>query len=331
VGEVIFPNTVPPFFPSYVNVAPPPDASTYEHRLAGLRAHNRWLADFCSEFPERRAGIGQIFVNDLDDTLEDLQFIKEQGLRGGVLLPAVPPDAVWLKQLNDPYYDRLWAACQDLELVVNSHSGPGSPQYAPVPSSALIQVMEFDVFAHRQLLFMILGGVFERFPRLQFVMTEQGASWIPPMLARMDAMLERVRTTGAMGELRFSSEHVLPRSATEYFQSNVHIGVSQPSRADVATIDVLGSGFFMWGSDYPHDEGTAPFTREHLRQVFWDRPPEVVRELVGGNAARLYGFDLDALAPLAARVGPRVDEVATPLDRLPDNPNEALLRNAAVA
>ena len=35
--------------------------------------------------------------------------------------------------------------------------------------------------------------------------------------------------------------------------------------------------------------------------------------MVGGNAARVYGFDLDALAPVAARIGPRVDEVAVPL------------------
>src|SRR5205823_2738370 len=58
VGEVIFPNTVPPFFPSFVLFAPQPTPETYEHRLAGLRAHNRWLVDWCGEFPERRAGIG---------------------------------------------------------------------------------------------------------------------------------------------------------------------------------------------------------------------------------------------------------------------------------
>ena len=62
VGEVVFPNTVPPFFPSFVLFAPQPTADTYEHRLAGIRAHNRWLVDWCNEFPERRAGIGQIFL-----------------------------------------------------------------------------------------------------------------------------------------------------------------------------------------------------------------------------------------------------------------------------
>jgi hypothetical protein len=35
--------------------------------------------------------------------------------------------------------------------------------------------------------------------------------------------------------------------------------------------------------------------------------------MVGANAAELYGFDLDALAPVAARVGPAIAEVATPL------------------
>ena len=42
----------------------------YEHRLAGIRAHNRWLADWCGAFPERRAGIGQIFLNDVDDAID---------------------------------------------------------------------------------------------------------------------------------------------------------------------------------------------------------------------------------------------------------------------
>ena len=60
----------------------------------------------------------------------------------------------------------------------------------------------------------------------------------------------------------------------------------------------------MWGSDYPHYEGTFPYTREALR---WPSPgidPAEVQQIVGGNAAALYGFDLDALVPVAADVGP---------------------------
>src|SRR5215469_11653068 len=40
VGEVIFPNTVPPFFPSFLLFAGSPPTEYYERRLAGIRAHN---------------------------------------------------------------------------------------------------------------------------------------------------------------------------------------------------------------------------------------------------------------------------------------------------
>ena len=54
--------------------------------------------------------------------------------------------------------------------------------------------------------------------------------------------------------------------------------------------------------------------------------PTELRQILGANAADLYGFDLVDLAPVAAKVGPTVAEIATPLAGLPDNPNEALLR-----
>jgi hypothetical protein len=94
-------------------------------------------------------------------------------------------------------------------------------------------------------------------------------------------------------------------------------------------MDVVGIDRFMWGSDYPHDEGTYPYTREHLRQVFPGIEPAKLAQILCGNAARLYGFDLEALAPLAAQVGPSVEELAAPLTELPPEPNEALLRGVA--
>jgi hypothetical protein len=83
----------------------------------------------------------------------------------------------------------------------------------------------------------------------------------------------------------------------------------------------------MWGSDYPHDEGTYPFTREHLRQLFHDTPADELQRLLGGNAAKLYDFDLDKLAPIAATVGPTVAELSEPLTELPAEPNAALLKS----
>lgn len=79
------------------------------------------------------------------------------------------------------------------------------------------------------------------------------------------------------------------------------------------------------------DEGTYPFTREHLRQVFPGVPEGDMRRVLGENAAALYGFDLAALAPHAAAHGPTVAELARPLDALPEHPNEAMLKGASGA
>jgi predicted TIM-barrel fold metal-dependent hydrolase len=186
---------------------------------------------------------------------------------------------------------------------------------------------EVGFYSQRPFVQLLMAGVFERYPNLKFVMSEMGAAWLVPMLRHFDGFLKAIRDKGAIGEMRYSEEHILPRSATDYFKQNCWLGVSQPGPDDVKAIEVLGTERWMWGSDYPHDEGTAPFTREHLRQLFAPDPdPAEMQMLLGGNAAKLYGFDMDALEPLAEKYGPTVDEIAQPLTELPENPNEALLK-----
>jgi predicted TIM-barrel fold metal-dependent hydrolase len=331
VAEVIFPNTVPPFFPSFVLFAQPPKPDDYEHRLAGIRAHNRWIADFVAEAPERRAGIGQIFTNDIDDAIEDARWIAEHDLRGGVLLPNIAPDVHWVKPLFDPEYDRLWAVLEELGLPVNVHGGTGVPNYGPYPVSQLLYINEASFYSQRPLVQLLLSGVFERFPNLKFVMTETGCAWVPPLLDRLDQVMARIRDTGATGEIRYPKEIVLPKLPSEYFRQNCWVGVSQPGPADAAARSALGPDRFMWGSDYPHDEGTFPYTREHLRQIFHGTPEDEMRRILAGNAADLYHFDLAQLQPLGEQFGPTVEELGVPLTELPDPPNEALLKGVVTA
>ena len=326
VGEVIFPNTVPPFYPGFVLFAgPPKPGDEYEHRRAGIHAHNRWMKDFCAAKPAQRAGIGQFFLNDIDDAIEDVTWIKNNGLRGGVLLPTVAPDVTWVKPLYDPEYDRLWAVLQDLEIPVNLHGGTGSPNYGRYNATPMIMITEVGFYGARPFVHMLLSGVFERFPRLKFVLTETSAAMYPPMVRDMDTVIARV-AEGEIGELKYTKEQGLPRSATEYFQQNVWVGSSFPGPLDLEARHAYAPNRWMWGSDYPHDEGTQPFTREHLRQVFAGVEETELRELLGGNAAKLYDFDLKALAPLAEQYGPTYEELQQPLDKLPDNPNSALLK-----
>ena len=328
VGEVIFPNTVPPFFPNFVLFAQPPTPDEYELRHAGIQAHNRWMADYVSQKPEARAGIGQIFLNDLDDAIADVEWCHANGLRGGVLISSVPPTCDWIKPLYDPFYDPLWKRCAELDVPVNAHSGTGGPVYQKAPAMPLVHFLEIPFYSQRPLVYMILGGVFERVPNLKFVLTEAGCAWIPPLLGQLDDLMAGMRSN-AVGEMRFDGEIVPPKSATEYFRQSCYVGVSQPTPADVkAALGPVGIDRVMWGSDYPHEEGTHPYTREHLRQVMGHLPPEQLQQILAGNAAKLYHFDLDALRPAADKFGPTVAEIAEPLTALPEQPNQALMRSA---
>ncbi len=318
VAEVLFPNTVPPFYDRAYHVSPTAKPDRYAQWRAGTRAHNRWLAEFCAELPERRAGIGLIHLNDVDDAIEDVEWIAKHGLRGGILLPLPAPDDVHLKPLYSPDYDRLWAAIQDYDLVINQHSGQGGPDYGTDPGGDALWVLEMPFMVQRGFTQLIFGGVFERFPKLRFILTESGCAWAPGLLRQMDGIHMGMKM-GMMGEVDYSQSKTLAEPPSFYARRNCWYGASFPSPRDIAGRDYVGLDHILWGNDYPHYEGCYPHSRENMRLAFSDIDTHETRKMLGENAAALYGFDLDTLAPAAARVGISPEMVAVPLDEVPDS------------
>ncbi len=319
VGEVIFPNTIPPFFPQASLVHQPPGATAGDLALRweGLRAHNRWLADFCAAAPGRRAGIAQVLLHDVGSAVAEIRWAADAGLRGGVLLPGTP-EGSGLAPLYAPDYEPMWAACEELGLPMNHHTGSGSPDYGDYPEAKAMFLIEAVWFAHRTLWQLVFSGVMERHADLQFVFTEQGTSWVPELLMTLDyykGRMSGLHGAGGSQESIFGSE-LMARLSLEpsgYWKRQCQVGSSFIRREEVLMRDQIGVDRIMWGSDFPHREGCWPYSREHLRLAFAGVPTDEVAAMVGGNAARVYGFDLDALAPVAARIGPSVDAVAEPL------------------
>jgi predicted TIM-barrel fold metal-dependent hydrolase len=155
----------------------------------------------------------------------------------------------------------------------------------------------------------------ERHPDLQFVFTEQGTAWIPETLRTLDYFFDRMGRAGGSQEMEWGREIVgglsLPPSG--YWARQCHVGSSFLRPSECPLRHEVGVDRIMWGSDYPHLEGSWPYTTEALRLTFAGVDRAEVEAMLAGNAARLYGFDLAALAPVAARVGPAVAEVARPL------------------
>jgi predicted TIM-barrel fold metal-dependent hydrolase len=316
VAEVIFPNTQPPFAPrAGILFAAPPVGDSPEHRWAGLRAHNRWLADFCAEAPGRRAGVAQIMLANVEGSVAEVEWAREHGLFGGVLLPGAPPGS-GLEPIYAAQYEPIWAACEDFGMPLNHHAGGGVPDFGHhFPASMAMFMLEVTWWGHRALWHLMFSGVFDRHPTLQYTTTETGSAWIVDTLAELDSFFDRMKAGGQGSEAIFGAATVAGMSLrpSEYYQRQCHLGSSFLRPIECAMRHQIGVDQIMWGSDYPHIEGSYPFTRQHLRRTFAGVDPDEVQRMVGGNAAKLYGFDLDLLRPLAERFGPTVAEVAAPL------------------
>jgi hypothetical protein len=96
---------------------------------------------------------------------------------------------------------------------------------------------------------------------------------------------------------------------SEYFDRNVKIGSSNTRRRELARRYEIGVGNIMWGNDFPHPEGTWPYTRDFLRDRFWDVPVDETAQILGLNQAEFYGFDVAALQPIADRIGPTTEDL----------------------
>ncbi len=306
-AEVVFPGpdavtgtTGAPFGAGFNPVA----TRSPDHLLAGARAYNRWAAGLCRESPQRRAGlIVAPILGDLDGAITEIRRAHADGLSGGII---IPPQWGGYESYTSYRYDPVWAVCEELELPIHCHSGPAPQQdYGEVRGWMSVYGYETIFFTARPMWFMLLTGVFERFPRAKMAVTEAGSFWVADMLWRMDMMATREHGMRKMVDTR-GSLTMLP---SEYFDRNCAIGSSNTRRRELARRYEIGVGNIMWGNDFPHPEGTWPYTREFLRDRFWDIPIGETAQILGLNQAEFYGFDLGALQPIADRIGPTPEDL----------------------
>ena len=291
-----------------------PNGAVPELQWAGARAHNRWMAEFVAMAPERRFGLAQVPAFwDVDESLREIRWAREHGLRG-VLLPHL-----WVDQApyHHPRYEPMWALCQELGMVVHFHSGaaPASDYYGAdlfsqtpselpaqeMPGALGIYVTEVAWWLTRPLVFMIWGGVFERHPGLRVVVTEGSTIWVPELLHLMDHRYESHHFSAKLGT---GYRQHLRMKPSDYFRRNIRVGSSAMSRREAELRHEIGLQTILWGTDYPHPEGTWPQTRDMMVDVFRGLPEDDIAAMLGGNAAEFYEWDLEKLAPLAARIGP---------------------------
>jgi predicted TIM-barrel fold metal-dependent hydrolase len=270
--------------------------------MAGAQAHNRWLAELCATSPERRCGVALVPITAaIDDVLAEIRRAKESGL-GAVMIPAM-----WVNQTpyHDRRYDPVWALCEDLQMPVVTHSGAAArDEYG---DHLGIYVTEVTWWPARPLWFLLWSGVFERFPGLRFGVTEGGCWWLPGLLWAWDRLWMGQKGAEKLGKGAFAGKvEMLP---SEYVDRNVFTGLANVKRRELGMRYEIGIGNLCWGTDFPHPEGTWPNTRDWLVKTFFDIPIDETRRILGLNAAEIFGFDVEALTPLAEKIGPTPEDL----------------------
>jgi predicted TIM-barrel fold metal-dependent hydrolase len=301
-AEVIFFGTMPfdPFpFTSRTSGDPSGGMDTSDRAAAGMRIYNRWLSDFCSVEPERHVGLAHLPMWDIDLALQELEVARELGLKG-VNFPAPRRE---IAPYEDPAWDPFWSACEDLGMVLANHGGGGvTAAPATGPGAMFIYTTETVAMSrYTPVNRFVWGGVFEKHPRLKLVQTEQPGNWFGFVMDELDSQYRA-----------HADQLPLPKLPSEYLRSNYFVGASFQSHLE-AEGAVLGGydGNIIWGSDYPHGEGTfrfpdsfdeVPVTHLSLRATYAGLPADATRAMIGRNGVDVYGLDGAALEKVAARI-----------------------------
>ncbi len=273
-----------------------------ELAFAGAHAHNRFLVEMCAHSPERRGGIGLVPIcHDVARAVEEIEWLAERpGIRG-IMIPTMwrnhPP-------YNAPVYEPVWAACEAANLPVHVHSGEAPKE--EYNDHIGIYLAEVVWWTHRPIAHLLFSGAFERHPGLKFVVTEGAGFWVPDMKWKWDQYFGGGHTTKKMAAMM---QGIISKLPSDYFGTNIFVGASTMSREEIRRRHSIGCDCVMWGTDYPHPEGTWPNTVPRLRSDFGGVPVGDARKMLGETAARCYGFDPAELAPIVERVGPTPDDL----------------------
>jgi hypothetical protein len=224
-----------------------------------------------------------------------------------------------LPSFDDPVWEPLFATCAERSMPLTTHIGVKMlPPISHGPATTGLRLMESPFVCGRGLWHLVLAGVFDRHPTLQFVIAECPGIWWLWAINEMDSIYDDQARGGP------AMRAFLSRRPSEYVQSNVHFCESFQSKGEAqAAIDSGFVGRVMWGSDYPHIEETwmqpnrpsdPSTTRLSMANTFAGLREADVRMMAGLNVVVCYGLDGAALSAVAAQIGPTLAELTTPPD-----------------
>lgn len=254
-----------------------------EFELDCVRAYNDTIAEW-REVSDRYVPLAIIpYMSGIEVTVAEVQRAVNKGHRGIVMLVEPSQNLDGLRHFNDPYWDPLWAVCQDLDVPIHWHASGGlrlsMPRwsgYTRNQEQAVGPAGGFSVQA-QFIPNLIFSGVLDRYPRLKWVCAETGLGWVNYILEGCDHEWER---------RHLWTEGILTRPS-ELFRRQIYVDFWY-EEAGIRQRHHIGLENIMWESDYPHSTSTYPESWRFVNRTLAGVPEEEKKLLLYGNAMRVY-------------------------------------------
>jgi predicted TIM-barrel fold metal-dependent hydrolase len=262
-----------------------------ELMLECVRAYNDWLVDWCSADPNRLLPIMATPFWDLDASVAEVQRCAKMGHKG--ILFGSELESFGQPPLVDPHWDPFWAAAQDVDLSISFHIGSGDntdllsdKDGIGTRTSMARTCTQLFMNNSNCIAALIFGGICHRFPKLNFVSVESGASWV---IFAVEAFDWQWQNNGV------STEHpeydLLP---SEYFKRQIYACFWFEELGLQRAIELFPDNL-LFETDFPHPtsmspgpKSTAVHPREYAEKTLGDLPEQLIGNVLQHNASRVY-------------------------------------------
>jgi len=250
-----------------------------EAELATCQIYNDWNDGFFSGHLKTFVRCGVLPVRNLDNTALELKRLAAKGFTAAMLpvvtMPGIP-------KYNDPAWDPIFNLAGELGIAFVLHTGTGLEDVVVErgPGGAVVNYTRQMNDGADAIMLLVAGGVLDRNPKAQVAVIEAGASWLPALAERMDEVY--------IAHSVFVNPK-LSRMPSKIIGDQVKCSF-QYDRAGIMARGVVGHQTLMWGSDYPHAEGTFPNSQVVIPKLFEgiEISEREKADILGGNAARLF-------------------------------------------
>jgi len=268
---------------SVLDAPSPPEADAALCRLV-----NDWLAETWGPYLDRVAPGIYLPFKDVAASVKELERAAGMGLRPGLL-----PHGIFGRPYHLPEWEPLWEAANALKIPLTMHIGalrrPPSEDEIHYPGRTFVNFYDECFEMGEALAWLLFAGVFERYPDLHVVMTEGQAGWLAFEIEFLDHLWEHGRFQALIKGMDRDVTPKLEAPPSVYLKRQAHATFMWDPLA-VRERDITGIDCLLWGNDYPHNEGSFPYSPEWIDKQFAGVPDHEVEAIVHGNAARIFNL-----------------------------------------